>query len=63
MGESNSRLSDANRLHYHYANGPILLILEIQKREALNYQALGSMPKSQATLNPQTAKPNSFHQV
>ncbi len=22
MGESNSRLSDANRLHYHYANGP-----------------------------------------
>lgn len=22
MGESNSRLSDANRLHCHYANGP-----------------------------------------
>ena len=22
MGESNSRTSDANRVHYHYANGP-----------------------------------------
>ena len=22
VGESDSRLSDANRLHYHYANGP-----------------------------------------
>ena len=22
MGESNSRLPDANRMHYHYANGP-----------------------------------------
>ena len=22
MGESNSRIPDANRTHYHYANGP-----------------------------------------
>lgn len=27
MGESNSRLSDANRLHCHYANGPSKVVL------------------------------------
>ena len=27
VGESDSRLPDANRLHYHYANGPQIFLL------------------------------------
>ena len=30
MGESNSRTSDANRVHYHYANGPKIQIFRLE---------------------------------
>ena len=33
MGESDSRPPDANRVHYHYANGPFNLMLKAYWRK------------------------------